>query len=339
MMMGCSEAENLETEVVEEIVLDQEEALNGRLKSFNHTIPHIYRDYLIMEDDRYGDFTVEMYDTNFEPVWKYTWRNLDNEQGEMACEPKFYGNVMVVALQGVVSVHDLATGAFKWELQTSQEQEIMVYEDVLYVLGYEQHFLVGVDIETGEIVLNIPNKNYPTMTKVTANERNIIAYDNNNDALFFNLKGQYEKKDKYIPKNATNVIWDEVVTSDDSEEGVLVIDGDAKTCWTESVKGYGEKEWLEISRHMPTIVSKLMIVNGNHSSETAYEENAKLKTIKVTIGSGKKFTYVFEEFEYGKIDEIKFVQPIAADYISMTIIEAEPGTVYKNTFISEIMTE
>ena len=142
-----------------------------------------------------------------------------------------------------------------------------------------------------------------------------------------------------MEKETLPTSWDKIESSDESEDVYRLIDGNLKTCYSESVKGYGEKEWVELTRVLPTTVHKLKIANGDHSSEKAFSENAKLKQVTLSIGGGKSFTYKFSNFEYGYIDEICFVKPIIADYVLMTIIEVEPGELYKNTSFSEIETE
>lgn len=330
--------------VIEVIPLDLEAYHNVKLKSYNNTIPHIIKTHLEMDDERYGTFSVQMYDTNYEPVWQFLWRDLDKDNGHQEADPYIYENVMVINVQGIVSVHDLVTGEFKWELETSsKDSQFVIEDDILYVLGYQEDYITGISIETGEVLIRIPDDNYLDADALSFEEDALIAYYKTSrvtrNAISFDKEGQYKKKLNYMEKKTVPATWETIETSDESLEAGVLIDGDMHTAWAESVKGYGEKEWVEITRVLPTTVTKLKIVNGNQSSEKAYNENAKLKTVILSVGDGKSFTYKFEHFEYGYVDEICFVKPVVADYLIMTIMEVEPGEVYKNTYISEIITE
>lgn len=344
-LVACGQDEAVEpvVEPEEVIVVDDKPYHNVKLKTYNNTIPHIIKNYVEMDDDKYGSYIVEMYDTNYEAVWRYMWRDMNKDLGPFALEPVIYENMMIVNAQGVVSVHDLVSGEFKWELETSSLHDVLVHEGVLYVLNYMDNYITGVSLENGKIIYEVKDKDYQEADAIAIENDKVIAYKKTKEisrnALCFDMAGKFVKKNVYMEEQKTKIFWDKAESSDESLEAINLIDGQTKTVWTESVKGYGEKEWVEITKTLPVTVSKLYITNGDHSSEKSYNDNAKLKEIVLSVGDGKSFTYKFDNFEYGVKEEIKFVKPVVADYILLTIVQAEPGDLFKNTCISEIETE
>lgn len=136
----------------------------------------------------------------------------------------------------------------------------------------------------------------------------------------------------------TKAIWDQAESSDDSDTAQFLVDGRLDTAWSESVKGYGEKEWVELRKNLPILVHELVIYNGDHTSEKAYEENSKIRNATISVGNNKSFVHTFDSFEYNKPSVIKFIRPITADFIFIQIEGAEPGTLYKNTSLTEVYT-
>lgn len=338
--MGCQEEEPI---VVEEpvIVLDQEEFHNTKLYSYNNTIPHIIRYYEEMDDDLYGSYKIEMFDSNFDPVWRFDFRDMERYE-PFANPPYIYEDKLIVNVKGIVSVLDLLTGAFLWEVETTKPlTDVTVYNDELYILYYNNHLITVFDMNTGE---ELRHYDYEfDADAVYVDDNIVIAFMKNEsssrNAVSFKSDGSFDKQMRFHLQDEEVILWDIAESSDESEFATNVIDGDYQTSWHENVKGYGEKEWIELTRQNFAIVHKLNIYNGNHESEKDFEENSKIKVANISIGDGKSFTYIFSNFEYGVMDSIEFVKPITADYILITIIEAEPGTLFKNTSISEISTE
>jgi len=343
LLVGCQK--DVEVPVEEEVIpLDLDQVHNVKHKIYNNTLPHIIKSYVEMDDDKYGTYKIEMYDTNYESTWAYLWRDLNVEDGDLMSNYVIYENYIVVNVQGAVSVHNLATGEFLWEIETHIPNGIMeVADDMLYVLGYEEDFLTGISLENGKVEVRVKDGDYLQADALKMKDQELIAYIQSDQvtrsAVVFDSDGSFIKKFNYMQKGTATAKWDKVESSDESDEAIRIIDGDVNTFYSESVKGYGEKEWIELTRVLPTTVNKLRIVNGNNSSEKAYNENAKLRQITLSVGDGKSFTYKFETFEYGYIDEICFVKPVIADYVLLTIDEVEPGELYKNTSFSELETE
>lgn len=341
LLVGCSPEEPI-VEEVEVIPIDDEPYHNTKLVTSHNTIPHSIKYYEDMDDDVYGNFIVEMYDSKCELVWTYKWRDLIKQDEVFALKPFIYEDVIIVNVQGIISVHDLATGTFKWELETDSENRGFTVDDgVLYVLYYNNNTVTGIDLETGKVLLEIVDDKRD-LIGLNVEDGLILAFKSGvekDNAYFYDLEGDFIKSTDYSLPKQQITSWDLIETSDESEEGINLIDGSLQTVWTESVKGYGEKEWIEMTKNTPVKVSKLVIYNGNQSSEKAYEENAKMKSVVISIGTGKNFTYKFTEFNFGEPDVIEFVNPVVADYIYITIESAEPGTLYKNTGMTEVYTQ
>lgn len=342
LLVGCQKEAPPVVDEEAVIIVDDEEYHNTRLYSYNNSIPHIIRYYEDMDDEVYGTYRIEMYDNNFDPVWRYDYRDLERTEA-YARPPLIYEDKLVVNVQGIVSVLDLLTGQFLYEVETSQRlSDVYVKDDELYVLYYEDHLISVFDIHTGETLRHI-DYDVSGLNDLYVNDK-IIAFERTDDdflrnALAFDLDGNFDKRMRFHEEDETKVVWDLAESSDESETASAVIDMNRRTSWHENVKGYGEKEWIELTRMDFTVVKKLFIYNGDHSSEKNYMENAKIKVADISIGDGKSFTYIFDEFVYDQVDVIEFVKPITADYVFITIVEVEPGTMFKNTTISEIYTE
>lgn len=342
LLVGCQDDQPpiVEEEVV--IVVDSDKYHKSKLYNYNNSIPHIIRYYEEMDDDLYGNFIIEMFDSNFDPVWSYEYRDLERRE-LFARAPLIYEDKLVVNVQGIVNVLDLLTGNFLYEIETKKSlTDVFVKDNELYVLHYQEHLVSVFDIQTGETLRHIDYDSNDS-NDIFVDDKIIVFERTNNqmtrNALSFNSDGSFDKAMRFHEESSSPVIWELAETSDESDNAHLAIDQNKRTFWHETVKGYGEKEWIELTRDNFTLVNKLYLYNGNHSSEKAYEENAKIKVADISIGDGKSFTYIFDTFLYDHVDVIEFIKPITADYVLITIVEVEPGSMFKNTTISEIYTD
>jgi hypothetical protein len=344
-LVGCKEEAppTVDVEEPEVIVVDDEPFHNIKLYSSNNSIPYTIRYYDEMDDELYGTHVIEMYDSKGREVWANHFRDLEKKSRNFSSKPLIYEDKLIVNVQGVVSVHDLLTGQFIWEVETKQvDTDVAVKDGMLYVMYYEEDFITGILLENGKKVFHISNS-ITNMNRLLI-DKTIMAYYETNDALEknaieYSITGGYIRK-KHLNKQVEEMVsWGAAEASDDSEDISNLIDGSLETVWYEKVKSYGVGEWVELTKALPTLVNKLVIYNGNHESAKAFEENAKLKKITVDIGDGKSFEYEFEEFIYGQPTIIEFVKPVTADFIIVTIEEAEPGTLFKNTAITELYTQ
>ncbi len=119
-----------------------------------------------------------------------------------------------------------------------------------------------------------------------------------------------------------------------------------KTAWVEGKKGNGVGEWIEY-KLPPTNprITEFYIANGLIRTKKIWQENARVKTLGVTV-NGQPFTtlhlkdvYAEQSFEVGEIGypdreaDLKNRAPIV---IRFTILEVYPGTKYTDTAISDI---
>lgn len=352
MLMGlwsCDKDDNKgDVDVAEEVpVIDAEALHNLKLTSVLNTVPYTVRTSKEMYDSNYGEYTVQVFDSKSAMVWALTWRDLSLKLGPFNPMRKIEGDKMFVSIQGTISVHDLLTGEFLWEVETeSDHSNFSVYGDVLYVLHCKDQLVSTFDVETGGHLEDWQG-DYQGLTGIYVNDENITLYYSTEDsyernAYLLNKDWVYDKRVKYDLAPKRQVRWDQAESSDEDQASSqigLIIDGSLDSKWSEGVKGYGEKEWFELKKNLPTMVYELVIYNGDHTSDKAYEENAKIKQASISVGNNKSFLHIFDTFVYNEPAVIEFIRPITADYLYLQIVEAQPGTLYKNTVITEVYTQ
>ncbi|MBN2794975.1 MAG: hypothetical protein JXR88_06190 [Clostridia bacterium] len=343
LLVGCKET------VVEpepEIVIEKDENSYHSIKLYteNKTIPYIISFYDEMDDETYGTYVVETYDSNFEPVWTLKWRDLEKKDTVFAKKPFVYEDKLIANVQGVISIHDLLSGEFLWEIETNNDQTgYSIREGILYVLYYGEDLVTGFDLSNGEQIFHFQD-DLLGLNAVFMDSRYFVLYTetdllDNLNGYAFGYNGEFLKQVHMSTPKEQKISWQNVQVSDESLNADMIIDGDLDTAWLESVKGYGEKEWVELTKTLPSLINRLVIYSGDHSSEKNYEENAKLLKVNITVGDGRSFNYVFKNEGYRIPDVIEFIKPVTADYMILTIEEALPGTLFKSTGITEIYAE
>ncbi len=158
----------------------------------------------------------------------------------------------------------------------------------------------------------------------------------------------YERADKYQVSN--------------------VLDRDLSTAWVEGDDGYGEGESITITFDSPTALHGLWIAGGYRKNEATYAENARVTAYRLEFSDGTSMDVPLGSYPSGGksggspvgvdgrekvlstdgrdwqgwdslkdgLDFISFGQEITSDYVRVTILEVQPGTVYKDTCITEI---
>lgn len=124
-----------------------------------------------------------------------------------------------------------------------------------------------------------------------------------------------------------------------------LFDRDEKTAWVEGKKGDGAGEYIFITLEEPTVLAKLGIMNGMNYSKSLYYKNGRAAEIELALNGdftkkvvlGDHYTthagWSPNAFEYVDLGEYKK----AVKTIKLTITEAQKGTDFEDTCISELL--
>ena len=131
----------------------------------------------------------------------------------------------------------------------------------------------------------------------------------------------YENATKFISADASSVL--------PSEDGytyypsnVLVNDN---SCWTEDVTGTGIGEWILLNLPEKQYLSGIQVINGYAGSESQYENNGKVKEIRIDFSDGETVQTnlnVFSTSQRKSVQIITFSKSVATEYIKITILNA-----------------
>lgn len=112
------------------------------------------------------------------------------------------------------------------------------------------------------------------------------------------------------------------------------VDGDLKTAWMEGVSGVGKNEWIRVDSGdgSPMTIHALELDLGYHKSEKNLKRNGWPTKLKIQAEGGYEQTVEFQEYQNAVI----FDEPITTGWVRLTILDAEAGTDYEDTCISEI---
>lgn len=158
----------------------------------------------------------------------------------------------------------------------------------------------------------------------------------------------YERSDKYQVSN--------------------VLDHDLSTAWVEGVGGYGEGESLTLTFDVPAQLHGIKIAEGYRKNQATYVENGQVTGYRLEFSDGTSMDVSMADYpadgRLGKnpigvngwetalatdsrdwqdweavasgFDFISFGREVTTDYIKLTILTTEPGTLYEDTCITEI---
>ena len=118
-----------------------------------------------------------------------------------------------------------------------------------------------------------------------------------------------------------------------------LVDGDIKTAWVENVDGVGIGQTIQIKLAEKTWVQEMVLYNGYQASGDLYEMNGNVNQVSIDFGSGITKTFEWKswyEENMLKPDKFTLERPVYTDTITITILDAEAGTKYSDTCISEI---
>lgn len=126
--------------------------------------------------------------------------------------------------------------------------------------------------------------------------------------------------------------------------GDKLIDGNISTPWVEGVDGNGEGQTIVLHLAAPEQVYGILVYGGYLESEYLYEINGKPTNIRVDFGNGAVVEQGLAngfQLQEGSItlqwpDRVQLPHSVVTDTITITILEAEAGSKYQDTCISEV---
>ncbi len=115
-----------------------------------------------------------------------------------------------------------------------------------------------------------------------------------------------------------------------------ILDGDITTAWVEGVSGVGKGEWIKIytSDGSKMELSAVEIWHGYHKSQDLMEKNGIPTQLLIETEDGlyqQAYPWSFSNDAVIKLD-----RPVEASWVKITILDAQAGTRYDDTCISEI---
>lgn len=116
-----------------------------------------------------------------------------------------------------------------------------------------------------------------------------------------------------------------------------VMDGKPETSWTEGATGHGVGEWIKLESGQDQVVTGINIMAGYAKNDQIYQQNNRIKTLKVECSDGTSKVFTLEDLaDYTAYQDLKFDSPVQTKSIKLTIIDVYPGSKYEDTCISEI---
>lgn len=116
-----------------------------------------------------------------------------------------------------------------------------------------------------------------------------------------------------------------------------VMDGKPETAWNEGVSGHGAGEWLMLESDHDQVVTGINILAGYAKNADIYQQNNRIKTLKVECADGTSKVFRLEDrSDYASYHDLAFDKPVRTKSIKFTVIDIYPGSKYEDTCISEI---
>lgn len=134
----------------------------------------------------------------------------------------------------------------------------------------------------------------------------------------------------------------ELTDSTNTYKVEALFDGNKDTCWAEGVGGNGEGEYVEIWFTNPLYLTEIGFLNGYMKNENVFGANGKISRAELRFSDGSTCEWNLGKEEYQSMTEllysdmISFESPVWTDYLRITILEAESGTKYDDTCLTEI---
>ena len=113
-------------------------------------------------------------------------------------------------------------------------------------------------------------------------------------------------------------------------------DWNHETAWVEGVKGNGVGQWIEYRDVSGCSISSIKILNGYVKSDKAWNENARVKRLKVYCNGKPKCILELQNSRSLQYFDIDGGLGYDVDTIRFEILDVYPGSKYQDTAISEI---
>uniref|UniRef100_UPI003F67AB76 NADase-type glycan-binding domain-containing protein n=1 Tax=Paenibacillus sp. IHBB 3054 TaxID=3425689 RepID=UPI003F67AB76 len=134
-----------------------------------------------------------------------------------------------------------------------------------------------------------------------------------------------------------------------------MFDGKLNTAWVEGAKGTGIGETLTLELKPGTYVDGVRIINGYMKSKESYENNARIKTIRLSylVRTNNKSEWITEDvdladlpFDSKKVADQNSIYLLSQQIgqidqevskIKLTILSTYPGKKFVDTCVSELI--
>lgn len=148
--------------------------------------------------------------------------------------------------------------------------------------------------------------------------------------------------DDYVPIFTEIEASSELVSSKGTVYEAQNVCYDDNNCWAEGVEGTGNGEWIMYTAKKEQKVSGVEIINGFAKSAKLYNQNAKVKKVRLEFSDGSSYTADLTvrnnatNSNYRTSDYIDLPHTVSTTYIKVVIVEAVEGTEYDDTCITLI---
>lgn len=115
----------------------------------------------------------------------------------------------------------------------------------------------------------------------------------------------------------------------------MLFDSRKEFVWAEGAAGTGENEKLTFTFGADQRISAVKIWNGYQRSEKHFTSNARVKSFEFGLKNGAKAKYTIEDSMEPQL--VTLGEPLTGKEFELTVLEAVPGSAYKDLVISEVL--
>lgn len=115
----------------------------------------------------------------------------------------------------------------------------------------------------------------------------------------------------------------------------MLFDSRKEFVWAEGAAGTGENEKLTFTFNADQRISSVKIWNGYQRSEKHFTSNARVRSFEFGLKNGSKTKYTIEDSMEPQL--VTLGEPLTGKEFELTVLEAIPGSAYKDLVISEMV--